>query len=138
MPYQSVSVDIGRYGSQYAPMSVIDLQARYGQMVPLADLAELFHANQRAMRAALDKRDVPIFEIGNSIVVPLRLVEEVFRLTALLDDDARHLAALERASRRADGSPKSADEYAAEVDARAQPWLDDIEQARAASGVHGA
>lgn len=112
-------------------MAGLDLQARFGQMVPLADLARLFHANQRAMRSALDRRHVPIYEIGNSVVVPLRLVEEVFGLDALLSDEARHLAALDRARFRGDGSQKPMSDYAAEVDARAGDWLADIEQARA-------
>ena len=112
-------------------MAGLDLQARFGRMVPLADLARLFQANQRAMRSALDRRGVPIYEIGNSVVVPLRLVEQAFGLDALLSDEARHEAAVERARFRGDGSAKPLSEYVAEVDARADDWLADIEQARA-------
>jgi hypothetical protein len=115
-------------------MPVIDLEARYGQMVPIGDLARLFHANQRAIRAALQARAVPIFEFGSSIVVPLRLVEQAFGLADLLadDDQVRHEAALFRSRFRDDGEHKPLDEYVREVDERAGGWLDDIARARAA------
>ena len=114
-------------------MPALDLEARYGEMVPIGDLARLFHANQRAIRAALVSRSVPIFEFGSSIVVPMRLVEQAFGLAALLEDDdqVRHEAALFRSRFHDNGERKSLDEYAAEVDARAGDWLADIERARA-------
>lgn len=116
-------------------MALIDLQARYGDMVPLAELSRLFHANQRAMRSALDRRSVPIYEIGSSVVVPLRLVEQAFGLAELLDDpNERHQAALDRAGFRADGSRKPLEEFAAEVDARSGSWLAAIDGARAGTG----
>ena len=115
-------------------MPALDLEALYGRMVPIGDLARLFHANQRAMRAALERRAVPIFEFGNSTVVPLRLVEQVFGLAALLaDDEVRHQAALFRSRYRDDGERKPLDEYVAEVDARAEGWLAALERARAAA-----
>ena len=115
-------------------MPALDLEVRYGQMVPIGDLARLFHTNQRAVRSALERRAVPIFEFGSSTVVPLRLVEQAFGLAALLadEDQVRHQAALFRSRFRDDGERKPLDEYAAEVDARAEGWLVDIERARAA------
>jgi len=115
-------------------MPALDLEVRYGQMVPIGDLARLFHTNQRAVRSALERRAVPIFEFGSSTVVPLRLIEQVFGLAALLtdEDQVRHQAALFRSRFRDDGERKPLDEYAAEVDARAEGWLVDIERARAA------
>ena len=113
-------------------MAELDLQVRFGPMVPLADLARLFLANQRAMRSALNLRHVPIFEVGSSVVVPLRMVEDAFGLSALLSDEDRHLDAVRRAAFRDDGSRKPIAEYAAEVDARADDWLADIERVRAA------
>lgn len=116
-------------------MPAVDLEARYGQMVPIGDLARLFHASQRAIRVALQDRAVPIFEFGSSIVVPLRIVEQVFDLAALLadDDQVRHEAALFRSRFRDDGERKPLDEYVADVDARAGDWLADIDRARAAA-----
>ena len=116
-------------------MPAVDLEVRYGQMVPIGDLARLFHTNQRAIRSALERRSVPIFEFGSSTVVPLRLVEQAFGLAALLadEDEVRHQAALFRSHVRDDGERKPLDEYAAEVDARAGDWLADIERARTAA-----
>lgn len=130
-----LSVDISQQMGHTARMPAVDLEARYGQMVPIGDLARLFHANQRAVRSALERRAVPIFEFGSSTVVPLRLVEQAFGLTALLadEDEVRHQAALFRSHLRDDGERKPLDEYTAEVDARAGDWLVDIEQARTAA-----
>lgn len=113
-------------------MAVIDLEERYGQMVPIGDLANLFRASQRAMRSMLERKGVPIFEIGSSTVVPLRLVEQVFGLEVLLEDDdeVRHQAAILRSRFRANGKPKPLDEYVAEVNARAAGWLADIDRER--------
>jgi hypothetical protein len=119
-------------------MTAIDLVARYGIMVPLADIASLFHASQQAMRSALDERGVPIFEVGDSTIVPLRMVDEALSLAVLMDEDERHTAAVARAATCPDGSPKPMAEYIAEVDARAGVWLDDIEAARGqAAAVRG-
>jgi hypothetical protein len=114
-------------------MAAIDLEARYGQMVPIGDLARLFHASQRAMRSVLERKAVPIFEVGSSTVVPLRLIEQVFGLAVLVDDDdeVRHQAAIFRSRFLANGERKPLDEYVAEVDERAAGWLADIEQERA-------
>jgi hypothetical protein len=114
-------------------VAVIDLEARYGQMVPIGDVARLFRASQRAMRSALESKAVPVFEIGSSTVVPLRLVEQAFGLAVLVDDDdeVRHQAAIFRSRFRANGELKPLDEYVAEVDERAADWLADIERERA-------
>ena len=145
VPYRPLSILIVTYrpsrlyiaceAGHTARMPALDLEALYGQMVPIGDLARLFHANQRAMRAALERRAVPIFEFGNSTVVPLRLVEQVFGLAALLadDDEVRHQAALFRSRYGDDGERKPLHEYVAEVDARAEGWLADLERARAAA-----
>jgi hypothetical protein len=127
-----MNVDIGQQTGHTARMPALDLEVRYGQMVPIGDLARLFHANQRAVRSALERRAVPIFEFGSSTVVPLRLVEQAFGLAVLIadEDEVRHQAALFRSHLRDDGERKPLDEYAAEVDARAGDWLVDIEHAR--------
>lgn len=115
-------------------MSDIDLRVRYGEMVPLADIARLFLAHQRAMRAALERRSIPIYEIGRSVVVPLRLVERAFGLEELLDDpDVRHQEALDRARYRVDRTRKPLEEYVAEVDARAGRWKASVEAVRSVS-----
>ncbi len=120
-------------------MPALDLEARYGRMVPIGDLARLFHASQRAIRVALQSRAVPIYEFGNSIVVPLRAVEQAFGLAVLVadadDDQVRHQAAQFRSRFHDNGERKSLDEYLAEVDARAGGWLADIDRARVRSAT---
>lgn len=104
----------------YMPsMTVRDLENRYGKMVPLDELAQFFHAHVRALRNALETQGVPIFGLGSSTVVPLRAVERSFNLGDLATDEdvLRHEAAKRSSSFHEDGSPKSVEEYVAEVEA---------------------
>jgi hypothetical protein len=112
-------------------MSRLDLEQRYGPMVPLSDLAVYFHAAQRAVRRALEAREIPILEFGSSAVVPLRLVEAAFGLDLLADPEAiRHDQARWNSMYRADGSPKPPQEYLAEVRTRADKYGAAIKAAR--------
>lgn len=116
-------------------MTVSDLEQRYGAMIPLHQLATYFHAHQRAVRAELEERGVPIYTLGSSSVVPLRLVERAFDLAALADDEEmlRHDAMRWQAMHHADGRAKTVREYAAEVAEREPRWRDALERARNAA-----
>lgn len=113
-------------------MTVSDLQERFGEMIPLDQLAAYFHAHQRAMRAELEQRGVPIYTLGSSTVVPVRLVERAFDLAELAADEEllRHDAARWRAMYHADGAPKTVREYAREVAERAPRWRQAVDRAR--------
>ena len=76
---------------------------------------------------------MPVYAAGTSEVVPVRALEVAYGLEALLTDEARHLAAVQRARFRANGEPKPIEEFVAEVDAQAGEWLADIEAARASA-----
>jgi hypothetical protein len=117
-------------------MTVYDLDARYGEMVPLDELALYFHAHVRAVRNALEAHDVPIFALGASTVVPLRAVERAFGLGNLaVDEDVlRHEAAKTRSSFHEDGSPKAVEEYLAEVEARRPALESQLDAARKRRG----
>src|SRR5664280_2045398 len=110
-------------------MTASDLESRYGKMVSLDELALFFHAHIRAVRNALETNGIPIFTFGRSTVVPLRLVEQSFGLqdVAVDEDFLRHEVARYRSSYRPDGSPKSIEEFVAELQAEVPQWLAMIE-----------
>ena len=120
-----------------SPMSTTDLETRYGPMVSLDELAAYFHAHIRAVRNSLESKGIPIFSLGKSTVVPMRLVERGFGLEeAAMDEDAiRRESARIRSAYHPDGSPKSVREYAGEVRGRAPQWQRLIDEARRESAA---
>lgn len=113
-------------------MTATDLEARYGQMVSLDELARFFHAHVRAIRNALDAQKIPILTFGSSTVVPLRMVEQHFGLAdvAVDGDFLRHQAARFESNYRVDGTPKPIEEFVADVQADTPRWLAEIDAAR--------
>lgn len=100
-------------------MDATDLERRYGRMVSLDELARFFHGHVRAIRNALEARNIPILTFGSSTVVPLRLVERAFGLeTLVVDEDVeRHAIARAESMYHPDGRRKTVREFAAEVSA---------------------
>ncbi len=114
-----------------------ELERRYGPMVELSQLAEYFHAAQRAVRAVLEREGIPILQFGSTTVVPLRAVETAFGLDDLTgDEDAYRRARYDTQARlHADGTPKTMERHLADVRERAPRWRAVIEQAEPARPV---
>lgn len=113
-------------------MSITDLEDRYGPMVSLDTLAAFFHARVRALQSALRRQDIAVYEFGDDRVVALRAVEEKFDLGKLVvgDEAVAHGQAKWRATHRADGTVKPAEEYLDELRARTPDLIARIEAAR--------
>ena len=121
--------------AQMKPMTAADLEARYGPMISLQELATFFRAHIRAIRNALDRQGIPIFTFGESVVVPLRAVEHGFGLEELaVDEDVlRHEAPRFESTYRPDGTRKPVEEFVAEMRADTATWMALVEAAREAA-----
>lgn len=117
-------------------MDATDLERRYGRMVSLDELARFFHGHVRAIRNALEARNIPILTFGSSTVVPLRLVERAFGLESLaVDEDVkRHAMAQVESMYHPDGRRKSVREFTAEVSADMPHYLALLAEARREAG----
>jgi hypothetical protein len=119
-------------------MNAQDLEARYGPLVTIDALAEYFHARPRQIFGLLRRERVPVFDVGDAPMAPIRLLEQRLGLEPIADehdvDAVAHRQAQWRATHNDAGEPKPAADYLAELRAKTPALLARLDAARTGKG----